>query len=339
MPAPPSPNDTAFEALSINRASIEASASRIAPYIIETPLIESPLLNDKLGIRLLVKAECLQHTGSFKLRGASNAVWSLDDTVTNVVAFSSGNHAQGVARAAAIRGLQATIVMPKDSPVGKIEGTKAYGARVVLYDRYAESREEIGADLAVRKKAHLIKPYDDVQVIAGQGTVGLEIAAQAAAKQVKPDAIICCCGGGGLIAGISIAASDLIPGIKIWSAEPEFYDDTLRSLTSGKIETADINQPSICDAIVTPQPGALTFQINRQHLSGGAVITDRDALQAIATAFKHLKIILEPGGAAAFAAVLTGQYPRGANTVVAVASGGNIDTQMFRQALDEGSLF
>ena len=339
MPATPAPHDTVNAAPSITRATIEAAASRIAPHIIETPLIESPRLNDKLGIRLLVKAECLQHTGSFKLRGASNAVWSLDDKVTDVVAFSSGNHAQGVAKAAASRGLQATIVMPKDSPAGKIEGTKAYGASVVLYDRYTESREEIGADIAAKTKAHLIKPYDDVRVIAGQGTVGLEIAAQAAAKQAKIDAILCCCGGGGLIAGMSIAASDQIPGVKIWSAEPKFYDDTLRSLTSGEIQTADINQPSICDAIVTPQPGQLTFPINKQLLSGGAVITDRDALQAIATAFKHLKIVIEPGGAAALAAVLTGQYPQGASTVVAVASGGNIDKQMFQRALDEGPLF
>ena len=333
------PHDTVNEALRINRDTINAAASRIAPYIIETPLIESPRLNEKLGIRLLVKAECLQHTGSFKLRGASNAVWSLEDTVTNVVAFSSGNHAQGVALAAASRGLQATIVMPKDSPAGKIEGTKAYGANVVLYDRYTESREDIGADIAAKKHAHLIKPYDDPRVIAGQGTVGLEIAAQAAAKQATVDSIVCCCGGGGLVAGISIAASDLIPGVEIWSAEPEFYDDTARSLTSGKIETADVRRSSICDAIVTPQPGALTFPINKELLSGGAVITDRDALQAIATAFKHLKIIIEPGGAAAVAAVLTGQFPQGATTVVAVASGGNIDAQMFRQALDEGPLF
>ena len=336
---PAAPHDTVNQTLCINRATIDAAALLIAPHIIETPLIESPRLNDKLGIRLLVKAECLQHTGSFKLRGASNAVWSLDDAVTDVVAFSSGNHAQGVARAAASRGLQATIVMPKDSPVGKVEGTKAYGASVVLYDRYTEKREEIGADIATKKQAYLIKPYDDAQVIAGQGTVGLEIAAQTAAKQASVDAIICCCGGGGLIAGIGIAVSDLIPGVKIWSAEPEFYDDTLRSLTSGKIETADINQPSICDAIVTPQPGQLTFPINEELLSGGAVITDRDALQAIATAFKHLKIVIEPGGAAALAAVLTGQYPQGASTVVAVASGGNIDAQMFHRALDEGPIF
>ena len=339
MPAKSERTDIVNEALKINRAIVEAAASRITPHIIETPLIESPRLNDKLGIRLLVKAECLQHTGSFKLRGASNAVWSLSANVKDVVAFSSGNHAQGVARAAASRGLQATIVMPKDSPAGKIEGTRAYGASVILYDRYTESREDIGADVASKKRAYLIKPYDDVRVIAGQGTVGLEIAAQAASKQAKVDAIICCCGGGGLIAGVSIAASDQIPGVKIWSAEPEFYDDTLRSLISGKIETADINQPSICDAIVTPQPGKLTFPINKQLLSGGAVITDNDALRAIATAFKHFKIVIEPGGAAALAAVLTGQYPQGSSTVVAVASGGNIDPKMFQQALDVGSLF
>jgi threonine dehydratase len=229
--------------------------------------------------------------------------------------------------------------MPKDSPAGKIEGTKAYGGTVILYDRYTESREEIGADLATRKQAHLIKPFDDVRVIAGQGTVGLEIATQAAAKNLTPDAIICCCGGGGLIAGMSIAASDMIPGVDIWAAEPEFYDDTRRSLASGKIETADITMPSICDSIVTAQPGEITFPINKKLLSGSAVITDRDALQAVATAFKHLKIIIEPGGAAALAAVLTGQYPAGAKTVVAVASGGNIDAPMFQRALDEGPLF
>jgi threonine dehydratase len=229
--------------------------------------------------------------------------------------------------------------MPKDSPAGKIEGTKAYGGTVILYDRYTESREEIGADLATRKQAHLIKPFDDVRVIAGQGTVGLEIATQAAAKNLTPDAIICCCGGGGLIAGMSIAASDMIPGVDIWAAEPEFYDDTRRSLASGKIETADITMPSICDSIVTAQPGEITFPINKKLLSGSAVITDRDALKAVAAAFKHLKIVIEPGGAAALAAVLTGQYPAGAKTVVAVASGGNIDAPMFQRALDEGPLF
>ena len=323
----------------IELSDIKTAAQRIAPCIRTTPLVASESLSRLTNSPVYLKLEHLQITNSFKLRGASNAVWSLDDTVKHVVAFSSGNHAQGVARAAASRGLQATIVMPKDSPAGKIEGTKAYGGTVILYDRYTESREEIGADLATRKQAHLIKPFDDVRVIAGQGTVGLEIATQAAAKNLTPDAIICCCGGGGLIAGISIAASDMIPGVDIWAAEPEFYDDTRRSLASGKIETADITMPSICDSIVTAQPGEITFPINKKLLSGSAVITDRDALQAVATAFKHLKIIIEPGGAAALAAVLTGQYPAGAKTVVAVASGGNIDAPMFQRALDEGPLF
>ena len=307
----------------------------------ETPLQAAPLLSNRIGNQAFLKREDLQPIFSFKCRGAYNKMMHLSSEARDagVVAASAGNHAQGVARAAASRGLQATIVMPKDSPAGKIEGTKAYGASVVLYDRYTESREDIGAEIAAKKQAHLIKPYDDVRVIAGQGTVGLEIAAQAAAKQATVDAIVCCCGGGGLIAGMSIAASDLIPGVKIWSAEPEFYDDTLRSLTSGKREMADINQPSICDAIVTPQPGQLTFPINKRLLSGGAVITDRDTLQAIATAFKHLKIVIEPGGAVALAAILTGQYPQGASTVVAVASGGNIGSQMFQRALEEGPLF
>ena len=332
-------SDTNSDQLAIKYSTIIAAAERIAPFIIETPLIESSRLNEKLGIRLLVKAECLQHTGSFKLRGASNAVWSLNKKTEHVVAFSSGNHAQGVACAAASRSLDATIIMPKDSPQSKIEGTQDYGAEIIFYDRYTESREEIGEVIAKKKQAHLIKPYDDLNVIAGQGTIGLEIAAQAAKKSVKPDAIICCCGGGGLIAGMSIAAKSLIPNVEIWSAEPKFYDDTARSLISGKIEKADTRHQSICDAIVTPQPGELTFPINKRLLSGGAVITDKDALRAIATAFKYLKIVVEPGGAAALAAVFTQQYPDKASTIVAIASGGNIDPKIFRQALNEGSLF
>ncbi|MDC3235055.1 pyridoxal-phosphate dependent enzyme, partial [Candidatus Puniceispirillum sp.] len=192
-------------ALQIDLDVIEAAAARIHPYIYKTPLLESPRLNDFLGYRLLVKAESLQHTGSFKLRGATNAVWSLSDDVRHVVAFSSGNHAQGVARAVTTRGIKATIVMPEDTPATKIEGTKAYGADVVTYNRYTESREDIGAALSKKHKANLIKPYDDVRVIAGQGTVGLEITQQVAAMGLRLDAVICCCGGGGLIAGLGIA--------------------------------------------------------------------------------------------------------------------------------------
>ncbi|NDA19375.1 MAG: pyridoxal-phosphate dependent enzyme, partial [Alphaproteobacteria bacterium] len=203
-------------ALQIDIATIEAAANRIRPHIFKTPLLESPRLNDFLGFRLLIKAEALQHTGSFKLRGATNAVWSLGDEVRHVVAFSSGNHAQGVARAVTTRGINATIIMPADTPATKIEGTKAYGAEVVTYDRYSESREDIGAALSQKLNADLIKPYDDVRVIAGQGTVGLEIARQAAAMGIVPDALLCCCGGGGLIAGTSIALHAHFPDTKIW---------------------------------------------------------------------------------------------------------------------------
>ena len=323
----------------ISIKDIEAAAKRIKPFVIETPLLESPLLNECLGMRLLVKAECLQHTGSFKLRGASNAIWRLDHSTKHVVAFSSGNHAQGVARAASTRGIQATIVMPIDTPKTKLEGTKAYGADIVTYDRYHESRENIGARLAKKYGADLIKPYDDYRVIVGQGTVGLEIINQLGNLKENLDSVLCCCGGGGLIAGLSIAIHATLPNIKIWSAEPQFYDDTKRSLSNGKIESAEVDKSSICDAIITPKPGNLTFPINQKHISGGAVVTDEMVLKAIATLFKYLKIVVEPGGAVAVAAVLTGQVPHGTNTVVAVASGGNIDPKMFQRALDYGSYF
>ena len=326
-------------ALQIDIATIEAAANRIRPHIFKTPLLESPRLNDFLGFRLLIKAEALQHTGSFKLRGATNAVWSLGDEVRHVVAFSSGNHAQGVARAVTTRDINATIIMPADTPATKIEGTKAYGAEVVTYDRYSESREDIGAALSQKLNADLIKPYDDVRVIAGQGTVGLEIARQAAAMGIVPDALLCCCGGGGLIAGTSIALHAHFPDTKIWCAEPEFYDDTKRSLESGERQRAQTEKTSICDAIVTPEPGVLTFPINRTHLSGGAVVSDEHVLKTVATLFKHLKIIVEPGGAVAVAAALTGQIPKNAQTIVAVASGGNIDADMFKRALDAKPFF
>lgn len=325
-------------ALEISAQTIANAADRIAPYIIQTPLVESPRLNDLLGIRLLVKAECLQHTGAFKLRGASNAIWLLDDNVRHVVAYSSGNHAQGVSRAAASRKIKATIIMPEDAPLNKVEGTRAFGADIVTYDRYAQSREEIGEAITRAYGAELIRPYEDVRIIAGQGTVGHEIAVQCASMNITPDALLCCCGGGGLIAGTSIALKAAFPDIDIWSAEPAFYDDTKRSLESGSIQTADTSKMSICDAIVTPQPGDMTFAINRKNLSGGAVVSDEMALKAIATAFKYLKIVIEPGGAVAFAAALDGQYPKNAKTVIAVASGGNIDDAMFMRALDAGSL-
>ena len=325
-------------AMAITRNSIEAAAERIAPHIFRTPLLESPRLNDWLGFRLLVKAENLQHTGSFKLRGASNAVWSVSQDVKHIFAYSSGNHAQGVARAAARRGIAATILMPEDTPVMKIEGTKAYGASVVTYDRYTESREEIGIKLASELNASIIKPYDDARVIEGQGTVGLEIAQQCAEIGVAPDHFISCCGGGGLIGGSSIAITDTSPNTKIWAAEPEGFDDTIRSLHSGSIEQNQGDHRSICDAIVTPAPGHLTFPIMKTNVTGGFAVSDDLVLRTIATAFKHLKIVIEPGGAVALAAALDNRIQNGAKTVVVVTSGGNVDSEMFERALKMGPL-
>ena len=325
-------------ALAITCASIEAAAKRIGPHIYQTPLLESPRLNEWLGFRLLVKAENLQHTGSFKLRGATNAVWRVDNGVKHVFAYSSGNHAQGVARAASVRGIPATILMPADTPKMKVEGTKSYGADVVHYDRYNENREEIGLKLAAELHADVIKPYDDARVIEGQGTIGLEIAAQCAALGVTPDHVISCCGGGGLVGGTGIALREKSPSTKIWVAEPAGFDDTIRSLSSGKIEHNIDGPTSICDAIVTPAPGDLTFAINKDTVAGGFAVSDELVLRTIATAFKHLKIVIEPGGAVALAAALDKRMPDSAKTVVAIASGGNIDGPMFERALAAGPL-
>ena len=318
---------------------IRAAADRIAAHSIRTPLLESPRVNDWLGFRLLVKCENLQHTGSFKLRGATNAVMSLPDSVTDVVAYSSGNHAQAVARAASRRGMRAVIVMPEDAPALKIEGTRAYGAEIVTYDRYAESREEIGGTIAAERNAELIRPFEDVRVIAGQGTIGLEIAAQSAELGVAPRHVISCCGGGGLIAGVSLAVTSRMPATKVWAAEPEGFDDTIRSLESGQIVSVDPASRSICDAVVTPSPGEITFAINRTTLAGGFAVSDELVLQVMATAFKHLKLVIEPGGAVALAAALDGRLPSGTDCAVAVASGGNVDPEMFARALAAGPLF
>ena len=318
---------------------IKNAADRIAAHTIRTPLLESPRLNDWLGFRLLVKCENLQHTGSFKLRGATNAVMSLPDSVTDVVAYSSGNHAQAVARAATRRGMKAVIIMPEDAPTLKIEGTRAYGAEVVTYDRYTESREDIGHAIAAERNAELIRPFEDVRVIAGQGTIGLEIAAQCAELGVSPDHVISCCGGGGLIAGVSLAVKSQMPDVEVWAAEPEGFDDTIKSLESGQIMSVDLANRSICDAVVTPSPGEITFSINSTTLAGGFAVSDELVLQVMATAFKHLKLVIEPGGAVAVAAALDNRLPASTQCAVAVASGGNVDPDMFARALAAGPLF
>lgn len=314
---------------------IAAAARRLAGHVLETPMLTSPFLDEIAGRRVLVKAECLQHTGSFKYRGAKSAVTALmaDGGARGVLAYSSGNHAQGVARAAREAGLPAVIVMPSDAPAVKIDTTRALGAEVVLYHRQDEDREVIGDKLARDRDLHLIRPYDDPQVIAGQGTTGLEIASQAAAAGVTEADILVCCGGGGLTSGIATAVSDRAPGLRARPAEPAGFDDAARSLRAGRILTNAPGATSICDAIVTPCPGNLTFPILQRLCGPGLVVSDEDALRAVALSFRHLKLVLEPGGAVALAAALFQPEAVKGDAVIAVATGGNVDVTMMSRAL------
>jgi threonine dehydratase len=317
---------------------IRAAAQRLAGQAVVTPLVESPALNKRLGGRLLVKAETLQRTGSFKFRGAYNALVQLDERQrrAGVVTYSSGNHAQGVAAAAELLGIPATIVMPADAPAIKIANTKSYGAEVVLYDRYKESREAVGGKIAGARGATIVAPYDEPKVIAGQGTAGLEIAAQAKALGAELDAVIVCCGGGGLTAGCATAIASESPDTEIYIAEPEGFDDTRRSLIAGERRSNDPNARSICDALLAPTPGVLTFAINRRLVTAGYAVSDAEVRRAMATAFADLKLVVEPGGAAALAAVLSGKFAIEGKTVAVTASGGNVDRETFAAALAQG---
>lgn len=315
-------------------AMIRAAAARLAGHARVTPLLNAPLLDARAGRRILVKAECLQLTGSFKFRGGWAALSALDPAMRarGVMAYSSGNHAQGVALAAARHGAPAVILMPADAPAVKIANTRAYGAEVILYDRATEDRDALGARLTAERGLTLVKPFDDPQVIAGQGTTGLEIAAQARATGVTEAAVITCCGGGGLSAGIALALEAEAPGLRVQTAEPAGFDDAARSLRAGRIERNAIATGSICDAILTPAPGALTFPILSRLCGPGLTVTDDQALRAMALAFTHLHIVLEPGGAVALAAALfTPDLP---DTVICTASGGNVDPATFRMALN-----
>ncbi len=319
----------------VTLADVEEASRTLAGKVVRTPLLESPLLNERLGGRLFVKAECLQRTGSFKYRGAYNCIAHLDPAARSrgVVAYSSGNHAQGVAAAARVFGIPAVIVMPSDAPQMKIDNTKAYGAEVVLYDRDREDREEIGRRIESERGLALVRPYDDRYVVAGQGTTGLEIADDLAALGVDPDALVVPCSGGGLIAGTATGLKSRFPNVAAYSAEPAEFDDTARSLAAGTRQSNVPGRKSICDALLVGTPGKVTFEINKALLAGGVVATDAEALRAMRVAFEFLKICLEPGGAAALAAVLAGQVPVKGQAVVVVGSGGNADPAMFARAL------
>ncbi|AYG64162.1 threonine/serine dehydratase [Rhizobium jaguaris] len=297
-----------------------------------TPLLESELLNRKIGFRLLVKAECLQRTGSFKIRGAYVKIASLstEERAAGVVAFSSGNHAQGVAAAATEMGVPATIVMPEDAPAVKLRNTAEYGAKVITYDRVTGDRAKIARDIAAETGATLIPPYDDYVLMSGQGTIGLEVADQLAKLKTSADALVCPVGGGGLIAGIATAMAQASPGTKIYAAEPEHFDDTKRSLVAGKRIGNEPGHSSICDSIVTQIPGENTFPINQKLVAEGYAVSEADVIAAMHTLADDLKIVAEPGGATAVAAVLRDRKRWRGKTVVAIVSGGNVDLDTWR---------
>ncbi len=310
-------------------AMIRAAARRLQGHVRVTPLLNAPLLDQIAGRRVFVKAECLQWTGSFKFRGGWSAVSALPSGTPGVIAYSSGNHAQGVALAARSHGLECVIVMPSDAPAVKIANTRAYGAEVVLYDRGRDDRDAIGAEVARARGLHLIKPFDDAEVIAGQGTCGLEIAEQA--RGLGEATVITCCGGGGLSSGIALALEAEAPLLTVRTAEPEGFDDMARSLISGRAERNAAATGSVCDAILTPSPGELTLPILRHLAGAGLVVSDDQALRAMALAFAHLRIVLEPGGAVALAAALfETDLPE---TVICTASGGNVDPVLFADVL------
>ncbi|MTJ04855.1 MAG: threonine/serine dehydratase [Sediminimonas qiaohouensis] len=322
----------------VNIDDVRAAALRLDGVVRRTPLLSSPFLDAIAGRRVLIKPECLQHTGSFKFRGGYSAVSALppDVCARGVIAFSSGNHAQGVAMAARMHGAPCVIIMPRDAPRLKIENTRELGAEVVLYDREGEDRDAIGARLASERGLTLIKPFDEPHVIAGQGTTGLEIAAQTRAMGVERADVLVCCGGGGLTSGIALALEAEAPGLRARPVEPEGFDDAARSLAAGRIEANAPGGSSICDAILTPAPGALTFPIMQRLCGPGLSVSDDEALRAMALAAIRLKIVAEPGGAVALAAALMRPDQIIGDTVVVVVSGGNTDPGMMARALNAG---
>jgi threonine dehydratase len=317
-------------------SDVMAAAERLAGLAVATPFVESRLLSDHIGGRVFLKLETLQRTGSFKFRGAYNrlAQLSRDERRHGVVAFSSGNHAQGVAAAAGLLGMPATIVMPADAPRIKAQSTRALGASVVPYDRKREKREEIATRIAAEKGAVLVPSFDDPDIVAGQGTAGLEIARQAAALGVALDAVLVPCSGGGLASGIALALSGACPGARVFTAEPDGYDGARLSLLCGVRSAATGTRDTIADALTSPAPGFIPFALLKACRAGGLAVTDSALMQAVSYAALRLKLVLEPGGAAALAAVLSGRFDGRGKTTAIVLSGGNIDPDMLVRCLD-----
>lgn len=316
-------------------ADVEDAARRLAGLAVRTPLLRSDALDQACGGSVWIKAETLQRTGSFKFRGAYNRLCRLsdDERTRGVVAFSSGNHAQGVAHAAQILGMPAVIVMPTDAPAIKRDATLGFGAEVILYDRFTESREAIAAALAAQRGAVVVPAFDDFFVMAGQGTVGLEAADQFKALGAAPDVLLCPASGGGLVAGIGLAFESRLPQTKLYVVEPKGFTDHADSLAAGHPVARAPGTASLCDALMAPRPGDLTFAINGPRLSGALSVTDDQVLAAMAFAFRHLKLVIEPGGAVGLAALLSGQMTLAGRTGLVIASGGNLDPQTFEKCL------
>ncbi|MBV9557526.1 MAG: threonine/serine dehydratase [Pseudolabrys sp.] len=316
-------------------ADVDAAAKRISGVAVRTPLINSAVLDAAVGARVFLKCETLQRTGSFKFRGAYNKLSQIpaDKKAAGVVAYSSGNHAQGVAHAAKLLGMRATIVMPSDAPKAKRERTAAHGAEVVLYNRDTEDRAAIAHRIAKERGATIVPPYDDPMIIAGQGTIGREIAEDLKAQGLTPDILVIGASGGGLAAGTSLALKAAVPSVKIYTAEPEGFDDTARSFKSGKRESNAKLSGTICDALMTQIPGEVTFPITSKLIGEGVSASDAEVGRAVAFAYRELKLVVEPGGAIGLAALLAGRPDVKGKIVVAVLSGGNVDTDLFNKLI------
>ena len=314
---------------------VRAAAGRIAGHVVRTPTLRNALLDARTGATVLVKAEPLQRTGSFKLRGATNATLKLtaEQRAGGLVTHSSGNHGQAVACAAASVGARATVFMPADAPAVKVDSTRRWGAEIIHYDRVRDNREELSAAFAARAGATVVPPYDHPDVMAGQGTLALELAEDAAAAGLTLDALLVCTGGGGLISGCALAMAGASPATKVIAVEPEGWDDTGRSLAGGYRVGNAPGASMLCDALLAPMPGELTFAVNQAHLAGAVAVSDAEVLSAMAFAFTHLKLVVEPGGAVALAALLSGRYAGAGQVVGIVLSGGNVDPAVFSRAL------
>ncbi len=317
----------------VDVTDVEVAARRLDGVSVRTPLLQNFELDQMAGGKVLIKPECLQVTGSFKIRGAYNRLRQLtaEQASNGVVAWSSGNHAQGVAAAGSMLGIRTTIVMPSDAPKAKLENTKRLGGEVITYDRYTGDRESIARQIAAERNAALVPSYDHEHIIAGQGTVGLELVEDANSLGMPPDQVLIPCGGGGLSSGCALAIKSRLPDTRVYAVEPADFDDTARSFQCGERVRIDDSARSICDALQTSTPGALTFDINRHLLSGVLTVTDAEVRSAIRFAFRNLKLVVEPGGAVALAAVLSGKLDTKGKTTAIVLSGGNIDLELFAE--------